>query len=202
MSNVLALDPVHLEREKPTYRRLRRFSRALTILCTVILPLTALNLFVYIVGALFFGAYIQMNADGVNISVGPHGTIPHAMAGMVRFSDQPLGTHLAGVADLIVASAPFFFVFWHLRALFALYAAGTVFARENGMHLKRIGIWLIAYPFAKIAANLIFRAFGGLDHAWFHMMLIQAFVLGFIVVAIAQVMEFGHEIEQEKDSFI
>ena len=68
--------------------------------------------------------------------------------------------------------------------------------------LTQIGIWLIAYPFAKFAANMIFRAFGGLDHAWFHMMTVQSLILGLIVVAIAQVMEFGHEIEQEKDSFI
>jgi hypothetical protein len=202
MSNVLALDPVHLESEKPIYRRLRRFSRVLTILCTAILALIALDLLAYIVGALFFGPYIQMDADGANVSIGPHGAIPHAIAGMVRFSDQPFSTHLAGVVDLIVAQTPFFFVFWHLRGLFALYAAGIVFARENAAHLKRIGIWLIAYPFAKFAANMIFRAFGGLDHAWFHMMNVQALVLGLIVVAIAQVMEFGHEIEQEKDSFI
>jgi hypothetical protein len=202
MSNVLALDTVHPESEKPTYRRLRRFSRALTYLCAVILVLIALDLLAYIAGVLFFSAYIQMNANGADISIGPHGAIPHAIAGMVRFSDQPLTTHLAGVVDLIVATAPLFFVFWHLRALFALYAAGTVFARENAIHLKRIGIWLIAYPFCMFAADMIFRAFGGLDHNWLHMMGIQAPILGFIVVAIAQVMEFGHEIEQEKDSFI
>lgn len=202
MSNVLVLDPVHLESERPIYRRLRRFSRVLTLLFTAILCLAVLDLAVSSIGALFFSAYIQMNAQGVDLAIGPHFAIPHAVPGMVRFSDQPLSTHLAGIVDLVVAQTPFLFIFWHLRGLFALYAAGTVFARENATHLKQIGLWLIAYPFAKFASNMIFRAFGGLDHAWFHMMNVQALVLGLIVVAIAQVMEFGHEIEQEKDSFI
>ena len=118
---------------------------------------------------------------------------------MVRFSDQPVVTRITGVVDVAIAMVPIFFIFWHLRGLFALYAAGTVFARENAIHLKRIGIRLIVYPFAKFAANMLFRMAGGLDHAWFHMMGLQALVLGLIVVAIAQVMEFGHEIEQGKE---
>ncbi|MGA7674597.1 MAG: DUF2975 domain-containing protein [Rhizomicrobium sp.] len=202
MANVLALDPVILEGEKPSHRRLRRLSRALTLLFTALLILFVFYLTAAIVIVLFFSAHVQMNAQGATLLFGLHGEIPRAIPGMVRFSDQPVITRLAGLADVAIAMMPFFFIFWHLRGLFALYAAGTVFARQNATHLKRIGIWLIAYPFAKLAANILFRMAGGLDHAWFHMLGVQALVLGIIVVAIAHVMEFGHEIEQEKDSFI
>jgi Ca2+/Na+ antiporter len=202
MSNVLALDPVTAESENPSHRRLRLLSPALKLLFTTLLILLVLYLIAAIVVVVFFSAYVQTNAQGVTLFFGPHGEIPPAAAGMVRFSDQPVVTRITGVVDVAIAMVPIFFIFWHLRGLFALYAAGTVFARENAIHLKRIGIWLIVYPFAKFAANMLFRMAGGLDHAWFHMMGLQALVLGLIVVAIAQVMEFGHEIEQEKDSFI
>ena len=202
MSNVLALDPVAAESEKSSHRRLRRLSRALALLFTALLILFALYMLAGIVVSLFFSAYVQMSAQGVWFTVGPHGAIPAAMKGMVRFSDQPLITHLAGIADLAIAAAPFFYVFWHLRGLFGLYAAGTVFARRNAVHLKCIGIGLMIYPVAKFASNMVFRLAGGLDHAWFHPIAIQAPIAGAIVFVIALVMEFGHEIEQEKDSFV
>lgn len=202
MSNVLALDPAVADSEKPSHRRLRRLSRALEWLFTALLVLLALYLLAGIVVVLFFSAHVQMNAQGVTLVFGPHGEIPPASAGMVRFSDQPVITRLASIVDLAIAQAPFFFVFWHLRGLFGLYAAGTVFAKRNATHLKYVGFWLIAYPFAKFASNMVFRAAGGLDHAWFHPIVYQAPIAGLIVVAIALVMEFGHEIEQEKDSFI
>ena len=202
MSNVLALDPITAENEKPSHRRLRRLSSGLALLFTALPAFYALFILAGIVVVLFFSAYLQMNAQGVWFGIGLHGAIPRAIPGMVRFSDQPLITHLAGIADFVLAAVPIFFVFLHLRGLFRLYAAGTVFARENATHLKRIGLWLIAYPFVKFAANMLFQLAGGLDRAWFHVMGVQALVLGLIVVAIAQVMEFGREIEQEKDSFV
>ncbi len=171
-------------------------------LFTGLLIFFALYLFAGILVVLFFSAHVQMNSQGATISFSLHGILPPAMPGTVRLSDQPLITRLSGIVDLIIAMAPIIFIFWHLRELFRLYAAGTVFARENAQHLKRIGIWLIAYPFAKFVANMLFQLAGGVDRNWFYMVEIYALVLGIIVVAIAQVMEFGHEIEQEKDSFI
>jgi len=198
----LALDPAVAESDTPSHRRLRRLSRVLSWLFTALLVLLALYLVAGIVVVVFFSAHLQMNAEGATLLFGPHGEIPPATPGMVRFSDQPVLTRLAGTADLAIAQAPFFFIFWHLRGLFGLYAAGTVFAKRNAAHLKHVGYWLIAYPIAKFASNLVFRAAGGLDHAWFHPLTYQAPIAGIIVVAIALVMEFGHEIEQEKDSFI
>jgi Protein of unknown function (DUF2975) len=202
MSNVFILDPVAEQDVAPAYRKLRPISRVLSWLSTIVLSGFALWTLAATVIALFFAAYVQMNVDGANISMGLHGEVPHAIAGMVRLSDQPAITRLSGIVDVFVAMTPLIFVFWHLRGLFSLYAGGIVFARENAQHLKRIGIWLIVYPFAKLAANMLFQAAGGLDHRWFYIEEVYALGLGAIVVAIAQVMEFGHEIEQEKDSFI
>lgn len=202
MSNVVALDPPAAEAEKPAHRRLRLMSKALALLFTGLTALPVLYVLAAAAVALCFSQYVQMNAEGAWLGVGPHGAQPPLQPGMVRFSDQPLATHLAGIADVTLAMTPFFFVFLHLRGLFRLYAAGTVFARDNAVHLKHIGLWLIAYPIVKLASNLIFRLAGGLDHNWLHVTSLQALVLGLIVVAIAQVMECGREIEQEKDSFV
>ena len=203
MSNVVAIEPI-LAPPIPSrpYRKMRPLSRALSVLFTIFLVLAALFPLATIVVLAFFSSYVQMNADGANIGVGPHGAFPHAVPGMVRLSDQPAITHLAGAAAIILSNLPIAMIFWHLRGLFALYADGIVFARENAIHLKRVGVWLIAYPFAKFASNMIFRAAGGVDHAWFRMELVDSFVLGLIVFVIAQVMEFGGQIEEEKDSFI
>ena len=174
----------------------------LKLLFTALLMLLALYLIAAVVVVIFFSAHVQTNAQGATLLFGPHGEIPPSTAGMVRFSDQPVITRITGIVDVAVAMLPILFIFLHLRGLFGLYAAGIVFWRENATHLKRIGIWLIVYPFAKFAANMLFRMAGGLDHAWFHVMGVQALVLGLIVVAIAQVMEFGHEIEQENVSLV
>jgi hypothetical protein len=127
---------------------------------------------------------------------------PPVWKGTVLYSTQSALTRLAGMVDIVMATLPILLAFWNLRGLFALYAHGIVFARENAAHLKKVGLWLVVYPFAKVLANMIFQAAGGTDKAWFHMELIYALVAGLIVFVIALVMEFGHEIEQEKDSFV
>jgi hypothetical protein len=147
----------------------------------------------------FYGDHVRVGSEGVQIYLHPH---LRDIPGTVLFSSQPMITHLAGFADILLATAPAVFIFWHLRGLFRLYAAGIVFARQNAAHLKDVGLWLLFYPLIKFAANLIFRLAGGTDKAWLHMESVYALVLGLIVFVIAQVMEFGHEIEQEKDSFI
>ena len=47
-----------------------------------------------------------------------------------------------------------------------------------------------------------FRLAGGLDRVWFHMEIIYALVAGLIVLAVAQVMEFGREIELDRSEII
>lgn len=185
------------------HRRLLLFSRVLSILFTAILGLIALDMLAGIAFALFFGGHVLMSAQGLVLAFGHGGGLPRLDPGQVRLSDLAFVTRLAGAVSWIVLNAPLLFVFHHLRRLFGLYARGVVFAARNAAHIARIGIWLIAYPFANYACDTLFWLAGGADRAsWFHLEQLQSFVLGLIVVAIAQVMTFGHEIEQEKDSFV
>jgi len=86
----LALDPAVAESDTPSHRRLRRLSRVLSWLFTALLVLLALYLVAGIVVVVFFSAHVQMNAQGATLLFGPHGEIPPATPGMVRFSDQPV----------------------------------------------------------------------------------------------------------------
>jgi hypothetical protein len=199
MSNVLTLDPP-LTEEVPSHRRLRELSSVLALLFGSILMLYALFAAAIIGTGLLMPDHIVIGARGLSFTLG---RLPPLYPGAVRLSELPFITHLAGAIGLIVQMAPVFFIFQHLRGLFALYAEGTVFARANAVHLKRTGMWLIAYPFTILIANTLFLLAGGQDRAsWLHISEIQAPILGLIVFAIAHVMEFGHDIEQEKDSFV
>jgi hypothetical protein len=202
MSKVIALDDTVPTGEMRAPRHLRALSKGLALLFTLLLGVVIFALLAGIIALLFFPQYLLTNASSVGIWIGPHGAPPALRAGMVRLSDQPLITHVAGAVDWAIGLAPIFFVFWHLRRLFRLYAAGIVFAQKNALHLKHVGLWLVAYPFANFISNMVFRLAGGTDHSWLHASDIEALVLGLIVFAIAQVMEFGRDIEQEKDSFI
>jgi hypothetical protein len=201
MADIIAFDTTASDEGAP--RRLKNLSRALALLFTLFLILVIAVLLAGAVALLIFPQYLQTNSSSAGIFIGPHGGPGPLHPGMTtRVSDQPLITHLAGLADLAIGLTPLFLIFWHLRGLFRLYAAGTVFAQKNAVHLKHVGLWLVAYPFAQFISNLVFRLAGGTDHNWLHAEEIDALVLGLIVLAIAQVMEFGREIEQEKDSFI
>lgn len=199
MSNVLAFDTVAPKPPTTAQLRLRRASRLLALLFLVSMVLTVLSVVAWTVLGLFFADHMSVGADGVYL------TFSHAakaVPGRVLFSSQPFLTHLAGFVDIVLASLPAFFICWHLRGLFRLYADGIVFARENAQHLKRVGLWLVLYPFARFAANMIFRLAGGTDTAWFRGELIDAVILGAIVFAIARVMELGREIEQDSAEII
>jgi hypothetical protein len=200
MSSVVELPPRALEvtGRDITHRGLRRLSRVLVVLFTVFVGIQVLWILTAAVVTVWFSDHVLVGAKGVFLFT----AAPPVWKGTVLYSSQSALTRLAGMIDIVMATLPILLAFWNLRGLFALYSRGIVFARENAAHLKRVGLWLVIYPFAKVLANIIFQAAGGTDKAWFHMELIYALVAGLIVFVIALVMEFGHEIEQEKDSFV
>jgi hypothetical protein len=201
MSNVVEMPPLVFSEGNPIppRRNLIWLSRTLAILFTLFVAAAGLWILAAGIMSFVFADHVRVGTGGAFIYLGKP---PHQLPGTVLYASQPVVTRLAGMADIVIATAPIILVFWELRRLFRLYARGIVFARENTRCLRRAGLWLLLYPFAKFAANMIFRVAGGTDKAWFHMDLIYALVLGLIVLAIAQVMEFGREIEQEKDSFV
>lgn len=200
MSNVLELPLLVPETTDAmgAHRHLRLLSRILVGLFTLFVLIQVLWILAAAVVTIFFSDHVLVESSGAFVFSGK----PPVWPGAVLYSTQSPMTHAAGMIDIVLAVLPVLLAFWNLRGLFALYARGIIFARENTTRLKWVGLWLLVYPFAKVAANMIFRAAGGTDKAWFHMELIYALVAGLIVFAIAQVMEFGHQIEEEKDSFI
>lgn len=199
MSNVVELPALAPDARVLTYRSLRPLSRALSILFTLFVGASFLWIVAAFVVIFFFADHVMVGAVGANLTF-PRP--PADMPGMVRFSTQPFITRLAGFVDIVIAMIPVTLICLNLRGLFALYARGVVFARQNAMHLKRIGLWLVVWPIAKFVANMAFQLAGGTDKAWAQLVFVYSLILGLIVFAIAQVMEFGREIEEERDSFV
>ena len=141
------------------------------------------------------------------LSIGPGhaylGDPPPGLPGIVPFGSLPLPTRLAYAATLILETAPTLFALVNLRRLLRLYANGVVFAAENGVRIKRIGLGLVAYAVAPLLGHeLVVLARHGVDMDWFHASEAQALVLGAILFVVAQVMEVGQEIEQDRNEFV
>src|SRR5262245_48359287 len=135
MADIIPLDRP-LAEEVPKPRRLRTLSRGLALMFGGILLLYALLALTLVAIGLLLPDNVVMGAKGTAIAFGTQPLYPCA----VPASDLPLITRLTGAFVLLAEMAPTFFILWHLRGLFGLYAAGTVFARENSAHLRRIGL--------------------------------------------------------------
>jgi hypothetical protein len=198
MADVLEMQVLPTATAMPPQHSLRLLSRWLAVLFTVFAALQILWVLAAWAATLFFSDHMVATASGFSVFTGKPPIIP----GGVLYASQPVLTRGAGMIIIAMATVPLLMMFWELRGLFRLYARGIVFARDNAIYLKHTGLCLVAYPVAQIAGNLVFRLAGGLDRSWFHFEFVYALVLGLIVTLIAQVMEFGREIEQEKNSFI
>lgn len=200
MSQVLTID---LGDRTPSgsEQRMRILSRGLVWVFNALLLFVMATVLVAFIVSLFLPAYVEIGANGGELALDKFS--PSTLdPGMTWLAALPLSARIAGIADVVIMSLPLVFVVLNLRGLFRLYAAGVVFARANAQRLKRIGLWLVVYSFAKFAANMLFQAFGGPDRAWYTSLLFFSLLLGAIVFVIAQVMEMGHEIERERSGFI
>ena len=110
---------------------------------------------------------------------------------------------LVGAFALTLLAAPAASIFFHLRGLFRLYARGVVFAAANARRIKHVGIGLLACALMPFLANrLVWPAGARIDPVWFHLDELQAATLGALLFVIADVMQFGREVEQERDGFV
>jgi hypothetical protein len=180
----------------PGARRVRRLSRNLVWLFTSLLAMAALYAVTLVVIAVCFASQTLTGGGEVFVNV-----ISPNIAGTSRLSDLPVITRVAGATAAFLRTAPWLFILWHLRRLFQIYAAGSVFSAGGTAQLKRIGLWLIACPIVIFAGDMLFRITGG-PAPWFNITQLQTLVCGITVLTMAQVMDLGREIEQEKDSFI
>jgi hypothetical protein len=177
--------------------RLHRQSRLLTLFFTGLLAWVILMTAVIVAVALFYGGTRIGMANGMGW-VYPD-TLP---PGFVPLSAFPFPQRLAGAASFTLMWSPAILVVAHLRGLFALYAEGIVFAQENAWRIRRIGLWLIAWAAAPTAGHLLVTAAGILDRGWLRASSVHALILGVLLLVIAQVMELGRQIEQERSEFV
>ncbi|HLZ65340.1 MAG TPA: DUF2975 domain-containing protein [Aliidongia sp.] len=187
--------------DRPIHRRIQARSRIFASVFTGLLWLVTAITALLVLATLFYtGHNVLVNAEGVDIILGAAPVVP---ANAVSLGQLATRLRIGSVFALIVQFGPAILVLANLRGLFRLYAAGTVFAWENSNHIKRIGRWLVAYAVAPfVSVQLLILADCAVDRTWFHMVEVQALVLGGILLVIAQVMEAGREIEQDRDGFV
>jgi len=202
MGILLNFRPVADLQAPPRHQRLRRRSLILSAIFNGLFWFVAASVAAMLLMDLFYhGHNVAFGPEGGQISIpGPVDPLP---PGYVWWSDVTLPYRLAGLFALITQYGPAVMVMYHLRGLFRLYAQGIVFAEENARAFKRMGQWLIAYavtPFLSVQVLILIDL--AIDRAWFHNAELYALGLGCVLFVIAEVMEAGREIEQERDEFV
>jgi hypothetical protein len=201
MENVVPfqLPEAACEAEPPKRHAIRRPSGFLASALTFALSMTAAFSMLLAAAILFY--------DGPLLSFGPGGLwvghAPDPAVGRVALFVFSFWQRLAGAFAVLLLTAPIIFIFHHARALFRLYAAGTVFAPACARRIKLMGVGLIFYSVVPFVANRAILIAGVTnDPVWFHLDEVTSLLFGALAFVIANVMEFGHEIEQERDGFI
>lgn len=203
MGAVLKLPPIPEIRSEqpPKHLRLRKRSRVLTAVFNALFWICAVYDVAMVVTALFYqGHNLTFGPEGGNLDFPARATLP---PGQVYWSDVTLPYRLGAVFAAITQFVPATMLMLHLRGLFRLYAQGVVFAEENALAFKRMGIWLIAYavtPFLSVEFLTLIHYV--IDRNWYHEAELYALGLGSVLFVIAEVMQAGREIEQERDEFV
>ena len=198
--------------ETAPHRRIRRASRALSVLFGVILVLD-------VALAAIAASGFLVDIPGVHILIGPKGMLLTFLAGpppghpplanlapppgYLPAISLPLVQRLAHLAMGLVVIPPSLIIFWNLRQLFRLYGQGVVFSQANARHIKFVGLGLAANAVAPLISVSVLSALHMVvDHKWFHDDTVAQLVLGGVVYVIAQVMEVGHQIEEERGQYV
>ena len=201
MQNVLPFEPPRLaiEQQQPGRRAIRRRSRWLALGLTIALVLLCSFASSLAIAVLFYdGPLLSFGPGGLWIGAGPD-----AAAARVALSSFSLGQRMTGASMVVLLSAPMIFILLNARALFRLYAEGVVFTPANARRIKLIGVGLMLYSAAPFVANRVILVAGVTnDPGWFHLHDALALIFGALAFVVANVMEFGHEIERERDGFI
>jgi hypothetical protein len=184
----------------PAPRRMVLASRALELLFAALFVLFGL-----IAAGLMLSFFVP--AMGEHVFLGPRGGQVvwngPAPRGYLMVSGLPLMQRLAHMPIGVLNAAPTLIVLFGLHRLFGLYARGVVFARENAAYLKLIGGGLVFSALAPGLGVFLLTSLGlVIDRVWLHPSTFQALVLGGIVYVIAEVMQLGREIEEDRKGFV
>ena len=199
MTNVVHIPPPATPLEPRRRQAIRRRS---AILATVMLWSLALTLgatALLIAAALFYrGEMLSFGPGGLWIGHGPDQAL-----GRISLATLTFPQRLAGVFAIAFLTAPVLAILHFARRLFQLYAQGVVFTPANARLIKCMAACLAAYAFAPFCANRAILLAGlTSDPIWFHADEVLALVFAALAYVVADVMEFGHEIESDRDGFI
>jgi Protein of unknown function (DUF2975) len=203
MSQAVIVDFAIEEPEAPVaLRRMRWVSRGLEILFLVLAVgfglIASAALLDFIVP--YAGDALTLGPSGGFLTLGPHHPLP---ASYISPGAMPVVQRLAHVPVGLLHVVPTFILFWSLQRLFGLYARGIVFAPENARHIKHIGAALAVSAVAPFLGFTFLNSLSlAIDHSWMHGTSLQELVLGAVVYVIAQVMQLGHQIEEERSQFV
>lgn len=199
MTNVVefpqAAAPLEPARRQAIRRRSALLAAGLAWILAAALGATAL-----LIGAALFyeGPLLSFGPGGLWIGYGPDPSL-----GRVSLSTFAFAQRLAGALAIIILTAPVLAILHYARRLFQLYANGVVFAQANARLIKCMAASLAAFAFAPFAANRTIRLIGLTnDPVWFHADEVLALVFAALAYVVADVMEFGHEIENDRDGFV
>jgi hypothetical protein len=146
----------------------------------------------------YAGHHVTIGRAGMMLNFGPA-----SPSGYVPVGSLPLSQRIAHMAMGVVVFTPGLMILWNLRQLFRIYGQGVVFSETNARRIKSIGLWLAANAIAPlISVSMLSALHMVVDHAWFHGDTLPQLVLGGVVYVIAQVMEVGRQIEEEREQYV
>ena len=184
-----------------TTRLIRKLSRPLVWLLTVLLVLTVTVLLVMAAAVLFYdGPRLLVRPGGLQILL--MAVPPPIPQGWFSLGQAPLLQRLALVTSGGLMMGPALAILWTLRRLFVLYGEGRVLEARNARLLKIMSIWLIAYAVAPTAGHYLVASTGFDDQGWLRMDSVQALVLGLVLFVIARVMQLAAEAHDDASRFV
>jgi hypothetical protein len=202
MNQAVVIDLVAREARPPgPLRRMRLVSRGLEVL------FLALAVGFSLVGAAVVFDFVVPYApdliaacpSGGLLVIGPHVWPAHC----VGVGAMPTVQRLAHAACGPLLLVPMVLLFWSLRGLFANYAKGVVFAPDNARSLKHVGAALIFLGVVPLLNHAFLASLHvAIERTWIQESNIQELILGAVVYVIAQVMQLGRELEEERSQFV
>ena len=200
MTNVIEMQMEGAGEQTSGLRSIRLGSRVLAGLFTALLVIWALIMSGILPAVLAYtGDRLQICSKSAWIGLGHE----QAPLGCKPFALLPVAQRVAYALVASLRAAPTLMILWHLRGLFRLYSDGVIFSPANATHLKLIGLWLVIAAFVPMAGHLFLAVTGmEIDKAWLHLASLQELILGALVFVIAQVMQFGHQLEEDQRRFV
>ncbi|MGI4744435.1 MAG: hypothetical protein ACRYGI_08920 [Janthinobacterium lividum] len=183
-------------------RRLRLHSRLLSVFFLILFVLLTLLAIVMVgVFLLRIDSMAAMAGSGFAFNF-PYETDPWS-SGVVPISHFAIWQSLLITLMLSLRLLPGLFILWHLHVLFGLYARGSVFGAANALQVRLIAFALLAYALVPLVthATLYLARISTHAFAW-EIRQLDALVAGLVLLTVARVMLFGHEIERDREGFV